>query len=45
MGHVMKIALIALIFEGFSIDSFALPYIWINLWHLQCFILRIQPGQ
>ena len=29
MGHVLKIALIALIFEGFSIDSFALPYIWI----------------
>jgi len=27
-GHVMKIALIALVFEGFSIDSFALPYIW-----------------
>ena len=24
----MKIALIALVFEGFSIDSFALPYIW-----------------
>ena len=30
-GHVMKIAIIALIFEGFSVDSFALPYYWIIL--------------
>jgi O-antigen ligase len=28
-GLVGKIALISLIFEGFSIDSFALPYYWI----------------
>jgi len=28
-GHVMNIALIAIILEGFSIDSFALPYFWI----------------
>jgi len=30
-GNVMKIAIIALIFEGFSIDSFALPYYWFIL--------------
>ncbi|PKN86953.1 MAG: hypothetical protein CVU46_06020 [Chloroflexi bacterium HGW-Chloroflexi-8] len=30
-GHVVKIVLIALIFEGFSVDSFALPYYWLIL--------------
>lgn len=31
LGMVGKIALISLIIEGFSIDSFALPYYWIIL--------------
>jgi hypothetical protein len=26
-----KLAIIALIFEGFSVDSFALPYLWFGL--------------
>jgi O-antigen ligase len=30
-GFIGKIAIIALVFEGFSIDSFALPYYWIIL--------------
>lgn len=30
-GFIMKIALIALLFEGFSIDSFAMPYLWLIL--------------
>jgi O-antigen ligase len=30
-GYITKIALIALLFEGFSVDSFALPYYWLIL--------------
>lgn len=40
-GYIMKIALIALLFEGFSVDSFALPYLWLIL-GISASSLRIQ---
>lgn len=45
MGYVGIFVLLALIFEGFSIDSFAMPYWWVSLGLVTAaFRLRPEPG-
>jgi len=43
MGYVGIFVLLALIFEGFSIDSFAMPYWWVSL-GLVTAAFRLPPG-